>query len=380
MTEESVAGASPLFADHEGVQPYSKGDIPQDRELVTTPYDAPVKTLADEIQAKDLILNPDFQRQSVWDKGRKSRLIESLLLNIPIPVCFFAEDDDGKRVVVDGQQRLRAIEEFKSGQFRLERLQVLADLNGKRWADLTPRQSRIIDNRTIRCIIISHRSDPNIRFEVFERLNTGVVPLTDQELRNCVYRGPFNAMLEELVNDERWLRLIRKSKPDTRLRHHELILRFFALEDVVRDYRPPLKKILNDFMRAHRRSGEPFLKEKKDRFLATIERVDLAFGSTAFRAFRESKTRGASWQNAINRAVFDIQMLALAGVHDSVISSAGDLRSGFGELCLQNAEFSDAIGRATADRSKFYTRLSIFVEFLNERGIASPLRGSIPKP
>jgi hypothetical protein len=126
-----------IFSDEEGVQAYAAEDFPADRELVTTPYDAPVKTLVDDIELKNLILNPDFQRKSVWDRQRKSRLIESLLLNIPIPVCFFAEDDDGKRVVVDGQQRLRAVEEFRNGQFALRGLQVLSQLNGKRWADLS---------------------------------------------------------------------------------------------------------------------------------------------------------------------------------------------------------------------------------------------------
>src|SRR5688572_16088289 len=99
--------------EEEGVQPYQKDSIPPDRELVTTPYDPPVKSIVQEINSKELIVNPSFQRKSVWDNTRKSRLIESLLLNIPIPVCFFAEDKDGKKVVVDGQQRLRAIEEYK---------------------------------------------------------------------------------------------------------------------------------------------------------------------------------------------------------------------------------------------------------------------------
>src|SRR2546427_192409 len=112
----NVAAEGAEFEDDPGQQSYSVGEVPLDREVVTTPYDAPVRTLLDEIRDRTLIVNPPFQRQSVWDRGRQSRLVESLLLNIPIPVLYFAEDEDGTRVVVDGQQRLRAIEEFYSGR------------------------------------------------------------------------------------------------------------------------------------------------------------------------------------------------------------------------------------------------------------------------
>jgi uncharacterized protein with ParB-like and HNH nuclease domain len=216
-----------FFDDDEGQHPLPQ--VHGERELLTTPYDAPVRTLLQEIEDKTLIVNPKFQRKSVWLATQKSRLIESLILNIPIPVIFLAEDEDGKRVVVDVQQRLRAIEEFKSVQYKLTGLEVLTRLNGARWSDISPREARQIQNRTIRCIVISEKSDRDIRFQVFERLNTGVTPLTDQELRNCLYMGAFNDMLEELANEQQWLDLLRKKEPDNRFRHHELILRFLQL-------------------------------------------------------------------------------------------------------------------------------------------------------
>jgi Protein of unknown function DUF262 len=88
-----------------------------EREVFTTPSDPDIRTLLDRIDDRSLILHPKFQRASVWDEKRKSRLIESLLLNLPIPPCFLAEDEDGSRVVVDGQQRLIAIDDFYHGRF-----------------------------------------------------------------------------------------------------------------------------------------------------------------------------------------------------------------------------------------------------------------------
>jgi uncharacterized protein with ParB-like and HNH nuclease domain len=126
-------------------------------------------------------------------------LIESLLLNLPIPPCFLAEDEDSTRVVVDGQQRLRSIDDFYHGRYALTGLQVLKDLNGKKWEDLPPKLDRKILQRVIRTLVISHFTNSGIRFEIFERLNSGGVPLTEQEIRNATLRGSFNAMLNKIA-------------------------------------------------------------------------------------------------------------------------------------------------------------------------------------
>lgn len=363
--------------EDEGEQEYP--DIPPERELITTPYDPTAKALADDIRNKDLIVNPEFQRNKVWDRTRQSRLIESLLLNIPIPVCFFAEDADGKRVVVDGQQRLRAIEEFLSGTFKLHGLQVLGALNGKRWADLTERQARLIKNRTIRCIVISEKSHPDIRFEVFERLNTGVVALTDQELRNCIYRGNFNAFLHKAAKNEKWLALLRKRQPDNRMRHEELILRFLAVKASVGSYKPPLKKFLNDFMKAHRNPKRDDLAQFTRDFQRAVRRVTVAFGTQAFRRAKLDKNGDTTWDAAINRAVFDIQMIGLFGIPtDDLKRVSEELVKRFATLCQSNQEFSDAITKSTADRLKFYHRLRVFKKLLDKLNLSAPLLQNLP--
>src|SRR5690606_18404582 len=152
----------------------------------------------------------------------------SILLNIPIPTLFFAEDED-KKVVVDGQQRLLALKEYVENRYALRGLEVLAPLNGKRFDELTPRQQRMISNRTLRCLVISAKSDSEIRFQVFERLNQGGMPLNPQEVRHCVYRGELNDLLHELVKLPSWLQLFGRDEPHPRMVDCELVLRFFAL-------------------------------------------------------------------------------------------------------------------------------------------------------
>jgi uncharacterized protein DUF262 len=124
-------------------EPYAPTYQLSEREVQTTPADPDVETILRRIEDKHLILRPDFQRTSVWDNTKKSRLIESLLLNLPIPPCFLAEDENGSRVVVDGQQRLNSIDDFYHGRYALIGLQVLKDLNGKKWATLASKLAEI---------------------------------------------------------------------------------------------------------------------------------------------------------------------------------------------------------------------------------------------
>lgn len=150
----------------------------EERKLVTQPYDLGVKSISQDIEQDRIKLTIEYQRKYVWDSGKASRLIESLLLNVPIPVCYFAEDEGGSYEVIDGLQRLTTIKNYLEGQFALSGLSVLTELDGKRFKDLAPRDKRRLENRTIRCIVITEDSNPDIKFDVFERLNTGAAMLT----------------------------------------------------------------------------------------------------------------------------------------------------------------------------------------------------------
>src|SRR5580704_6632226 len=154
---------------------------PKDRKLITQPFDFIVGSLEEQITDGQLILQDEYQRRQIWDAKKSSRLIESLLLNVPIPVCYFAELGDGTYSVIDGQQRLTAISRYITNLFPLSGLRVRPELNKKRFAELDKADQRLIKTRTIRCIVIQRESHPDIRFDVFERLNQGAVRLTPQD-------------------------------------------------------------------------------------------------------------------------------------------------------------------------------------------------------
>jgi hypothetical protein len=350
-----------------------------EREVSTTPADPDVETILKRIEGKNLILRPDFQRTSVWTNVQKSRLIESLLLNLPIPPCFLAEDEDSTRVVVDGQQRLRSIDDFYHGRYALTGLQVLKDLNGKYWVDLPPKLDRKILQRVIRTLVISHFTNSGIRFEIFERLNSGGVPLTEQEIRNATLRGSFNVMLNKIAESQAFLSAMALKKPDARLRHHELILRFLAVRASIEDYKPPLKMILSEFMRTHRTDNEIAIKDFELLFANALRNVVSVFGIESFKRYRE-KDGVADFENSVSKAVFELEMLSLSFLTEKeVLSKSSAIVAAFQALSLADQSFAESLSRATDHRSRFYHRLRLWNAELVKLGLDSDLTAALAK-
>lgn len=365
----------PFSSEEQGVddEPYAPSYQLSEREVHTTPADPDVETLLKRIEDKNLILRPDFQRTSVWDTTKKSRLVESLLLNLPIPPCFLAEDEDGTRVVVDGQQRLNSIDDFYHGRYALSGLQVLMELNGKKWAELPPRLDRKILQRVIRTLVISHHSNPGIRFEIFERLNSGGEPLTEQEIRNATLRGDFNKLLNQIANTAEFLTSVHAKKPDPRLRHHELVLRFFAVRAVLQDYRPPLKMILSEYMRENRDPGVERLRGLRDLFVNALDNARSVFGENVFQRYR-LKDGQLGFETAVSKSVFELQMLSLSFISPSEVKLHGPaIKSAYMHLSTNSAEFSESLSRATDHRKRFYNRLDLWSTQLQQLGLANEL-------
>jgi len=367
----------PIFSlEEETAERESSIPIFDDKEVYTTPSDPDVKTLLGRIEDRSLILHPKFQRASVWDDKRKSRLIESLLLNLPIPPCFLAEDEDGTRVVVDGQQRLIAIDDFYHGRYALTGLEVLSDLNGSRWINLPPKYDRKILQRVLRTLVISHHTNPELRFIIFERLNTGAVPLIDQEIRNATLSGRLNDLLDELAKSPAFLACMRIAAPDVRLRHHELVLRFFAVDNVLNDYKPPLKLILTNYMRLFRNLPPTQIAGLRAKFSSGLAACSSVFGENAFRKYDVQTDR---YERSVSRALFDLQMITLGDIDRvGLMERRGDVQLAFQSLFRNDREFSEALSRATDHRSRFYLRLRRWTGALEALGLHSPAIDRIP--
>jgi Protein of unknown function DUF262 len=373
--EPEVDGEPLEVEDSSGESELETGISPPDRRLITQPYDLAVSDLVTQVREKSLKLSPVYQRRYVWDDKKASKLVESLLINVPIPVCYLAEEQDSTRTTIDGQQRLRSLVRYLGNEFPLKGLEVLSDLNGKRFQQLTERQQRLIRNRTIRCIVISEDSDPDIRFDVFERLNTGSVALTAQELRNSVYRGDFNALLHELAASDAFSRCVG-GRVDTRMTFEELVLRFFALDDQLREYRPSLKRFLNTYQRNHKEADEEWLEEKRSRATETLSLAYAVFGGECFRRARKLEDGTWEWVSTLNSAIYDVVMLNFARIDasaDELSKKKDELEQMTADLSLTNEDFLNAVSLATGDRTRLFTRVRIYAEALAEFGLTTGL-------
>ncbi|WP_326737724.1 DUF262 domain-containing protein [Streptomyces sp. NBC_01022] len=358
----------PLFDEDEQEAAAEQSDplhVPiEERRLITQPYDLSLATLVDDIRRERLLLSIEYQRKYVWDRAKASRLIESFLLNIPVPVCYFAENEDGSYEVIDGLQRIQTIKDFLTGEFSLRGVSVVREFEGMSYDDLPLKEQRRLGNRTVRCIVITDDSHPDIKFDVFERLNTGSAMLAAQELRNCIYRGPLNTFLKEMSETKRYSDILG-GLANKRMAYEELALRFFSLYEDLSAYKPPLRQLLNVYMRSHR-NGEPDPKAVSV-FYETCDVVQEIFGSAAFRLSKDGKL------GAFNKALFDAIMLPLAfSDRRSAASKAPQIRELREEL-LDRETFQTAIGRATADRTRMHGRVKAFASGLTRLGVRCDL-------
>ena len=341
----------------------------RDRKLFTQPYDLNVRSLIGEIKEHTLHLRPlsdrpRFQRKYVWPNRLASLLVESILLNIPIPPCYFSQNDNFELDVIDGQQRIFSIYRYLDNQFSLSGLEVLPELNGKRFHQLDRRSQRQIETHTLRAVIITNDSHPEIQFDVFQRLNTNTMPLNAQELRNCIFRGKLNDLLGDLATFAPWLEILGKRQPDRRLRDEELILRFFAFYiEGIETYRTPQKHWLNDVAAQGRHYSEDRIDELGNVWKATIENCLIVFApNDCFRRINEGRKL-----KVINRALMDLVMMTMA---DKPTARAEECAEAFRECVsdlLQDDEFQDLISRAIDHKSRTLRRFEMWNHRLVEQ-------------
>lgn len=224
-------------------------------------YDITAKQLVDMVGERQIQIAPDYQRRFIWDDVRQSQLIESLLLGIPIPSLFLATNEDSTWEVIDGLQRLTSLLNFINPSLRprapheqvfaplvLNGLDKVKSLNGATFSDFPANMQLNFLTRPVRITVLNDRSDHQVRFDLFERLNTGGITLHEQEIRNCVYQGPFNDFVKSCAADPRIGQIIKRTDRHGRGNTEELILKFFAYYETRDNFRHSVKDFLNEYM------------------------------------------------------------------------------------------------------------------------------------
>jgi uncharacterized protein with ParB-like and HNH nuclease domain len=271
-----------------------------------------VEVLKFKIDNNEINLKPEFQRDFVWDINRASLFIDSLLIGLPIPSIFLGKSkEDESYIVIDGQQRLKSAYYYMVGTFESDNKSSIfslrnlkdRDWNGKTYAELDDKSQRRIRNAVLNTTIIEDiNANPNVVHDLFHRLNTGGMPLTDQEIRNCVYSGILNKQIMELNNNADWRLLLGKPKLDRRLRDAELVLRFIALLNNASNYKPSMRIFLSSYQEQNK-NNDAIINNNEKLFNETVDIIIKGIGINAFKTKR-----------TINKSVADAVMVSIAQI------------------------------------------------------------------
>ncbi|MEA3469102.1 MAG: DUF262 domain-containing protein [Thermodesulfobacteriota bacterium] len=337
------------------------------RNIRTQASDPTIKNLCERIEKGRLIPRAEFQRNFVWKNNTKikSRLIESVFLDVPIPTIYTAEEEDGTEVVIDGQQRLLTFFTFLKNEYRLNGLEICEELNHKNYRALQEIDINLqekIDEYPLRIIKILKDSDPSVRFDIFERLNRGSVKLNDQELRNCIYRGSFNDFIKEIIKNKDFQSLLG-SKEHRRMQDAEFALRFFSLYELTYlKYKPPIRGFLNSFMSSYRNSDRKKLDEFRSVFKKTAYLVKTVFGERAFNLYTIQDNMEGKRDKRINQGLFDVLMIGFTDYDQNQIMPYKDsLKEELMWLMVHDKDFITSIsGAGTGTKEKFSRKIEIW--------------------
>jgi hypothetical protein len=300
---------------------------------------------------------PEFQRRFVWSQTHASKFIESLLMGLPVPGIFlYKEAVTNKHLVIDGQQRLKSLQSFYSGLFGEKKFRLTGIRDpwlGKTYSDLDPSDQLKLDDSIVHATIFSQDQPADVLdsiYFVFERINSGGIRLSPQEIRNCISSGPFTDLVKKLNTETAW-RVVFGGPENKRAKDEELIIRFFAMLDRHGAYARPMSKFLNDYSASMNSASAEVLAAKAEIFRETIAAVSEALGAKAFRPVR-----------SLNAAVFDAVMVGIASrIANGSKPAASDLLATYEKL-LADETFKKGWVRATADEEAVKVRMQTAID------------------
>lgn len=334
---------------------------PPQYEISTYPADFTLEVLYKKWVAHDIEM-PEYQRQFVWKQVQASKLIESFLLDLPVPPVYFYKERKSQILqVIDGQQRLRSIFYYYDGIFgdknqgcqeifQLKGLSAKSKYYERTFQEFDSAEKRKLNDSVLRAFIVQ-QLDPNDNtsvYHIFERLNTGGTLLTNQEVRNCIYHGEFNDLLVELNGDSSWRKILGKTKPDSRQKDVELILRFFALLNIDK-YEKPMKEYLTKFMVANRNPDVAFLEMARIMFSNVCKAVVDNLGIKPFHV-----------RAGINTAVLDSVMVSFK---NNLKHIPKDIMKRYAKL-LRDKNYFGSISGATTDVEALKNRFGLAERYL----------------
>lgn len=330
----------------------SWGNYPIDTMLIRNETRT-VHDVLRRIEGDSYVMDPDFQRDFIWDEDKQSKLIESVLMRIPLPVFYLAEDDNGRMVVVDGLQRLSTFQRFKNNLLHLK-LPDQPDLNKKRFQDLSPKLQNRVEDCNLILYVIDAKVPERARLDIFERVNGGV-PLTRQQMRNCLFMGRATLFLKTEAVTLPFLQATGRSLNSKTMRDREFVNRFCAFQLLsLSEYRGDMDDFLAQGLRKMNKLDDDALNNLSAEFRVSLANNFNVFGEHAFRKHSQGQNR----RSVLNASLWDVMSTGLTHYPLEVVQARTDaLRNAFYSL-MDDYEFNNAITYGTNDMKKVKYRFA----------------------
>jgi uncharacterized protein with ParB-like and HNH nuclease domain len=348
-------------------------EVPKEkRYLNTASYDFSIHSLVEFMSQTPpkIILEVPFQRNFIWKEDRASQLIESVVMNVPIPPLYFAEEESGRWLVIDGLQRLNSLLTFSQNEFPLQDLEIIKELEGKKYKDLPPKAKSLLEDGLMRVNVIKKDSHSDIKYDIFMRLNKGSVSLNYQELRNCLYRGNLNNAAREYSNTNRnFQKILNLKKPHIRFLDVELIMRVFALEEklkkneqgeyFIEGYNGRMVNFINDYMESTKDMSKEDSNLKLTKFSKTIEKVVEIFGTD--NPLKDTTAKIQRFNKAIAELIFiSFSMFTLEELKDLEIPAF------LHQKLTENDDFKKSTSQNTSNKEVVNYRINYWLKALED--------------
>ena len=328
----------------------SFGDYPIDTLLIRNE----TRTVYDVLRRMDagvFVMDPDFQRDFIWTESQQSKLIESVLMRIPLPVLYLAEDEQGRMVVVDGLQRLSTFRRFVNNKLRLQ-LDQQPNLHKKRFEDLGPKLQNRIEDCNLILYVIDAKVNEQVKLDIFERVNSGE-PLSRQQMRNCLYMGEATRFLKEESKTKLFLEATGRSLKAATMRDREFVNRFCAFQILdIGTYRDMDEFLAESLKKMN--AEMPSLSALSKQFRTTLANNFYLFGRHAFRKHEQ----GQENRNVLNASLWDVMSTGLSRYSQLTVEEhSTTVRERFYGL-LNDEEFIGSITYSTNDLKKVTYRFT----------------------
>jgi hypothetical protein len=332
--------------------------------LVLQQSDLSLQSVSDMVENESIDISPKYQRRERWDIDKESGLIESFLLNIPVPPIYLAEDEYGTYSVIDGKQRVTAIHKFLKNKLALKNLDKFKELEGLTFNQLPlPLTNALKIRPYLRVVTLLRQSDPDLKHEVFLRLNKAGVALNSQEIRNVAYRGEFNDLLFSLSESPylvQQLGATKDSKVYREMTDVQYVLRYFTVLAYWNSFPGNMDLAMDKYMRDNYRNPKKKISEQKRQFESSLAFCEQIWGKEGFIRPESSKR--------VLQGIFDIEMICCALLTDAqrqnAINKKKEVKKGLVELLNKDQDFMESVTQFTQNAKNVFYRIDRFTKLL----------------